>query len=102
LPAPDESQAVGAMLGMHWRCGGCGSLCFCPSGQVGAEFLASNYPGPKVVYLPAPTWANHHKIFPNAGIEARTYRYYLPSTRGLDFAVSRPTTRTHFPLKPKP
>lgn len=55
--------------------------------QVGAEFLAQHYPV-HTVLLPSPTWANHHKIFPLAGIsDVRTYRYYKPSTRGLDFEV---------------
>lgn len=53
--------------------------------RVGAEFLARHYPGPKLIYLPDPTWANHNKIFPAAGIEIRKYRYYLPKTRGLDY-----------------
>lgn len=54
--------------------------------QVGGEFLAAHYPH-KVIYLPTPTWANHNKIFPNAGLEVRKYRYYLPRTRLLDFEV---------------
>jgi aspartate/tyrosine/aromatic aminotransferase len=55
--------------------------------QVGAEFLARHYPGPKLIFLPDPTWANHNKIFPAGGIEIRKYRYYLPKTRGLDYEV---------------
>lgn len=55
--------------------------------QVGAEFLAQHYPV-RTVLLPSPTWANHHKIFPLAGIkDVRTYRYYKPSTHGLDYEV---------------
>lgn len=57
--------------------------------QVGAEFLARHYPGPKLIFLPDPTWANHSKIFPAGGIEIRKYRYYLPKTRGLDYEVCR-------------
>lgn len=55
--------------------------------QVGAQFLALHYPL-KLIYIPSPTWANHNKIFPLAGIEIRNYRYYKPSTRGLDYEVS--------------
>ena len=51
------------------------------------EFLARHYPGPKLILLPEPTWANHNKIFPAGGIEIRKYRYYLPKTRGLDYEV---------------
>ncbi len=63
--------------------------------QVGAEFLAQHYPV-HTVLLPSPTWANHHKIFPLAGIrDVRTYRYYKPSTRGLDFEASNFPFNTH-------
>lgn len=54
--------------------------------QVGAQFLALHYPL-KLIYIPSPTWANHNKIFPLAGIQIRNYRYYKPSTRGLDYEV---------------
>ena len=56
--------------------------------QVGAEFLAQHYPV-HTVLLPNPTWANHNKIFPLAGIkDVRKYRYFKPSTKGLDYEVS--------------
>lgn len=55
--------------------------------QVGAEFLALHYPV-HTVLLPNPTWANHNKIFPLAGIkDVRKYRYFKPSTKGLDYEV---------------
>ena len=57
--------------------------------RVGAEFLARHYPH-KLVLLPDPTWPNHNKLFPLAGIKAQKYRYYKPETRGLDYEV-RPT-----------
>jgi len=54
---------------------------------VGAEFLARNYPV-KTVLLPSPTWPSHNKIFPLAGVsDVRAYRYFKPSTRGLDYEV---------------
>ena len=54
---------------------------------MGGEFLARHYPV-RTVLLPSPTWANHHKIFPLAGIpDVRTYRYFRPATRDLDFQV---------------
>ncbi|MCJ1296919.1 hypothetical protein MMC34_008488 [Xylographa carneopallida] len=53
--------------------------------QVGAEFLAQHYPM-HTVLLPNPTWANHNKIFPLAGIkDVRKYRYFKPATKGLDY-----------------
>ena len=55
--------------------------------QVGAEFLAQHYPV-HTVLLPNPTWANHNKIFPLAGIkDVRKYRYFKPATKGLDYEV---------------
>lgn len=53
--------------------------------RVGAEFLKRFYNGSNVVYVPNPTWANHHAIFERAGLEVRKYRYYKPETCGLDF-----------------
>jgi aspartate/tyrosine/aromatic aminotransferase len=37
------------------------------------------------VYIPVPTWANHHNIWADAHVPAAAYRYYAPATRGLDF-----------------
>ena len=37
------------------------------------------------VYIPKPTWANHHNIFRDAQVEQKGFRYYKPDTRGLDF-----------------
>ncbi|KAK4784313.1 hypothetical protein SAY86_018681 [Trapa natans] len=45
---------------------------FCPDSQI---------------YIPVPTWANHHNIWRDAQVPQRTYHYYLPETRGLDFAA---------------
>lgn len=76
----DNSPAIQQKRVVTVQClSGTGSL------RVGAEFLAKHYPRNKVVYLPSPTWGNHNKIFPNGGIPVKPYRYYLPSTRGLDF-----------------
>ncbi|KAG2591822.1 hypothetical protein PVAP13_5NG507000 [Panicum virgatum] len=52
--------------------------------RVGGEFLAKHY-HEHTIYIPTPTWGNHPKIFTLAGLTARTYRYYDPATRGLDF-----------------
>ncbi|GBG89792.1 hypothetical protein CBR_g49643 [Chara braunii] len=53
--------------------------------RVGAEFMAQHYHTP-VIYVPVPTWGNHNKVFPKAGLKLLTYRYYDPATRGLNFA----------------
>ncbi|KAL9686657.1 hypothetical protein QQ045_031050 [Rhodiola kirilowii] len=52
--------------------------------RVGAEFLSSHHHQP-TIYIPAPTWGNHPKIFTVAGLSVKTYRYYDPTTRGLNF-----------------
>ncbi|XP_073149761.1 aspartate aminotransferase, mitochondrial [Henckelia pumila] len=38
------------------------------------------------VYIPVPTWANHHNIWRDANVPQRTFHYYHPESRGLDFA----------------
>ncbi|KAL8054307.1 hypothetical protein ABFX02_05G128900 [Erythranthe guttata] len=52
--------------------------------RVGAEFLARHY-HQHTILIPQPTWGNHPKVFGLAGLSVKTYRYYDPSTRGLDF-----------------
>jgi aspartate aminotransferase len=52
--------------------------------RVGAEFLAKHY-HQRTIYIPAPTWGNHPKVFNMAGLSVQKYRYYDPATRGLDF-----------------
>ncbi|XP_072966691.1 aspartate aminotransferase, cytoplasmic-like [Typha angustifolia] len=52
--------------------------------RVGAEFLARHY-HERTIYIPLPTWGNHTKIFTLAGLSVKTYRYYDPATRGLNF-----------------
>ncbi|KAH7923519.1 PLP-dependent transferase [Leucogyrophana mollusca] len=56
--------------------------------HLGALFLSKFYhwDGPKQIYLSDPTWANHHAIFKNVGIEPLTYPYYDPKTIALDFS----------------
>ncbi|GBG86913.1 hypothetical protein CBR_g44369 [Chara braunii] len=52
--------------------------------RVGAEFMGQHYHTP-IIYVPVPTWGNHNKIFPKAGLKVQSYRYYDPATRGLNF-----------------
>ncbi|OAY53769.1 aspartate aminotransferase, cytoplasmic isoform X2 [Manihot esculenta] len=52
--------------------------------RVGGEFLARHY-HQLTIFIPAPTWGNHIKVFTLAGLNVKTYRYYDPATRGLDF-----------------
>ncbi|CAN6802502.1 unnamed protein product [Brassica oleracea var. botrytis] len=43
---------------------------FCPASQI---------------YIPVPTWSNHHNIWRDAQVPQKTYHYYHPETKGLDF-----------------
>ncbi|XP_078431180.1 aspartate aminotransferase 1 [Wolffia australiana] len=38
------------------------------------------------IYIPVPTWSNHHNIWRDAQVPQRTFRYYHPESRGLDFS----------------
>mmetsp|Transcript_28693 Transcript_28693/g.39638 ORF Transcript_28693/g.39638 Transcript_28693/m.39638 type:complete len:425 (-) Transcript_28693:154-1428(-) len=49
-----------------------------------ADFMHRFKPEAKI-YIPKPTWSNHHTIWKDARVEEALYRYYLPETRGLDF-----------------
>lgn len=51
--------------------------------RIGGQFLANFFPG-KPIFLPVPTWGNHHKIFAECGLDVQTYRYYDRSTNRLD------------------
>ena len=42
--------------------------------QVGGEFLSRFYPGPKIVLIPTPSWANHRAIFERCGMQVQQYR----------------------------
>jgi len=51
--------------------------------RVLSNFLADNFPG-ATIYKSAPTWGNHKKVFLKAGLNQGDYRYWDPTTRGLD------------------
>lgn len=53
--------------------------------RIGCAFIASFFPGPKDLYLPAPSWGNHTPIAKHSGLNAKSYKYYDPKTCGLDF-----------------
>eukprot|EP00249_Psilotum_nudum_P015584 c25409_g1_i2 orf=169-1596(+) len=53
--------------------------------RVGAEFLSKHYKGQHTIFIPVPTWGNHPKVFTLGGLNVKTYRYYDPRTRGLDY-----------------
>lgn len=55
--------------------------------HLGGLFLSHYQPqgGDGSIYLPAPTWPNHKGIFENCHLKIKTYPYWDPSTKGLDF-----------------
>ncbi len=52
--------------------------------RLAGHFLHEYSPG-STVYLPSPTWGNHNKIFAQSSVPVNSYKYYDPSTIGLDF-----------------
>jgi aspartate aminotransferase len=54
--------------------------------HLGAMFLAQQLQ-PRNVFISDPTWSNHHLIWQLAApaVKRRTYPYYKPATRSLDF-----------------
>jgi aromatic-amino-acid transaminase len=58
--------------------GGTGAL------KVGADYLHRLLPEAKVA-ISDPSWENHRALFEMAGFDVLQYRYYDPSTRGVDF-----------------
>ncbi|MCJ1468682.1 Aspartate aminotransferase, cytoplasmic [Pseudocyphellaria aurata] len=56
--------------------------------HLGALFLAKFYPrtSNQPVYFSSPTWANHNQIFSNVNLPIKTYPYFSPQTKGLDFS----------------
>jgi aromatic-amino-acid transaminase len=58
--------------------GGTGAL------KVGADYLKRLVPD-ATVYISDPSWENHRALFESAGFPVKTYAYYEPSTRGVNF-----------------
>jgi aspartate aminotransferase len=55
--------------------------------RVCGEYLSKLYPfeGEKQIMLPTPTWGNHIPIMRDSGVAPVHYKYYDPTTRGLNF-----------------
>ena len=62
--------------------GGTGGL------KIGADFLRQLTPGSEV-WISDPSWENHRQLFEAAGFTVRSYPYYDPRTKGLDFPGMR-------------
>ncbi|CAL5220048.1 g1997 [Coccomyxa viridis] len=48
-----------------------------------ADFMHRFLPESRI-WIPKPTWANHHNIWRDAQVQQEQYRYYKAETRGLD------------------
>jgi aromatic-amino-acid transaminase len=59
--------------------GGTGGL------KVGADFLKLVNPAAQV-WISDPSWENHRQLFEAAGFAVKAYKYYDPTSRGLDVA----------------
>lgn len=70
--------------------GGTGGL------KVGADFLRRLQPQAEV-WISDPSWENHRALFENAGFVVKTYPYYDPATRGVDFPAMTRTLRAMAP-----
>ncbi|XP_019162806.1 PREDICTED: aspartate aminotransferase, mitochondrial-like [Ipomoea nil] len=66
------------------RCAGIPALSGTGACRLFAELQRRFYPDTKI-YLPNPTWSNHHNIWRDAEISRSTFRYYHPDTRRLHF-----------------
>jgi len=53
--------------------------------RVVGEFVKEHLPESDEIWVSNPTWGNHNAIFQRAGITVKTYPYYHPETRGLNF-----------------
>ncbi|KAJ5104248.1 hypothetical protein N7532_004777 [Penicillium argentinense] len=51
--------------------------------HLAASFLARHL-RPKRVFIPSPTWINHHSIWAMAGVAVVEYPYYSPTTKSVD------------------
>ncbi|KAL8826616.1 MAG: hypothetical protein Q9170_007331 [Blastenia crenularia] len=61
--------------------------------HLGGLFLSKFYMRPtnQPIYFSSPTWANHNQIFSNVNLPIKTYPYFSPQTKGLDFEGMRST-----------
>ncbi|KAL8755681.1 MAG: hypothetical protein Q9199_003470 [Rusavskia elegans] len=55
--------------------------------HLGGLFLSKFYLRPKdqPIYFSFPTWANHNQIFSNVNLPIKSYPYFSPQTKGLDY-----------------
>jgi len=54
--------------------------------RLGADFIARHFPSHRKIYLSKPSWSNHAPVFKAAGLQVGRYRYYSPTSCGLDYS----------------
>ena len=79
LFGPDHEALASARVATLQAVGSSGGL------KVGADFLASHFPGSQV-WVSDPSWDNHRSMFEGAGLQVHTYPYYDQATGGVRFA----------------
>ncbi|KAI9502642.1 aspartate transaminase aat1 [Coemansia spiralis] len=75
-----DSAALGR-LAVTQSISGTGAL------RIGGAFLQRFYKTQPTIYLPTPTWGNHGAVFRDSGLKVGSYRYYDPSTSGLNLSA---------------
>jgi len=74
---PDAEAISSDRIAVTQSLSGTGAL------RIGAAFLERFYTS-KTIFVPTPTWANHHSVFKDARLEVKQYRYYNKDTIRLD------------------
>ncbi|BCS18273.1 uncharacterized protein APUU_11101A [Aspergillus puulaauensis] len=57
----------------------------------------STTPSLPKVYIPTPTWSNHHLVFSSLGFECVSFQYYSPASKSLDIDSYLATLRSAAP-----
>lgn len=75
----DNKQLQEGRIAAAQGISGTGSL------RLGLQLLSDFYPKGKAFHVPNPTWPIHNNLCELVGRERKTYRYYDPKTKGLDY-----------------
>lgn len=62
--------------------------------RVGADFLTHSLK-PETVWIPKPTWSNHHAIWACAGANRQTYPYFDNEGKCFDYEATARTLNAH-------
>lgn len=74
----DVEDRLGKRIAAVQTPGGCGAV------RLGAEVLHAAAPD-TTVWVSDPTWPVHIPLMGSVGLQFKTYRYYSPALKGLDF-----------------